>query len=182
MIKILGEHGEIVKEFEANSFVRAFIDIISSCFAMAAQNTATPDITNTAKAMDFSGGATPFQLVSAIGNDALGIIVGTGTAAVTISDYALQTKIAHGTGAGQLSYQAVVFMLPVTSGNARLFRFTRQFFNFTATDITVNELALYGYGRIAAGYTTHCLDRTLSTFTVPASSSRTVEYTLSVTV
>ena len=75
-----------------------------------------------------------------------GIIVGTGTLAPTINDYALQTPIAHGTAASQLQYSAVTFGAPASDATTSQFTITRNFANGSGAAITVNEIALYVRG------------------------------------
>lgn len=179
-IKILKENGEIEQQFEPHSFVRALIDILSSQLIGGAVTTATPDTANVTHSITGSGAN--FGIVAAAGSTATGIVAGTGTNPVDLANYALQTLIAEGNGAGQLNYQAVSFMNALTSGTTRKVTFSRQLKNNTASDITVNEIGLYATGHDGATIRNYCIDRTLSTFSIPAGSSRTIEYTISVTV
>ena len=77
------------------------------------------------------------------GDDTFGIVVGTGNTPVTADDYNLESKIAHGTDAGQLSYGAVTLYDPVVvDGNTVKQQIIRSFTNNSGTDITVNEIGL----------------------------------------
>lgn len=71
-----------------------------------------------------------------------GIQVGTGTSAESINDTALQTQIAHGTGAGQLQYGSMTFGAPSTTATTTTFRFTRVFTNGSGGTVTVQEIGL----------------------------------------
>ena len=83
-----------------------------------------------------------------------GIVVGSGINAESFEDFTLQTQIAHGTGAGQLSYAQCE--APVKSYDAGTKTFscvwTRYLNNNSGGDVTVNEVGLimstntnYGY-------------------------------------
>jgi hypothetical protein len=84
-----------------------------------------------------------FLAASAI--DTRGIVVGSGTNAFSFEDFVLQTPIANGTGAGQLSY--VASELPVLSyvgGTLTLTHTHVRFFNNNSGgSVTVNEVAMY---------------------------------------
>ena len=76
------------------------------------------------------------------GDDTFGIVVGTGDTPVTADDYNLASKIAHGTGAGQLSYGAVTLYDPFVSDYTVKQRIARSFTNNSGADITVKEIGL----------------------------------------
>ena len=73
-----------------------------------------------------------------------GIVVGTGTNAVTVTDFALQTPIADGTDSGQLEYLSCGMTNYRISGNTGSFDIERLFRNSSGGSITINEIALYG--------------------------------------
>ena len=88
------------------------------------------------------------RIVGGTGN-VWGIVVGTGTNAESVEDYALQTLIAHGDGAGELYYQA---QDAYDSGNTVYTSSTktwanqigpRLFNNNSGGAIGVNEVGLY---------------------------------------
>jgi hypothetical protein len=80
----------------------------------------------------------------ALVNDAsYSIVVGTGNTAATITDTALETKIAEGSGAGQLQHSLVRFGLPTSNATQSHFTITRDLSNASGGDITVNEIGLY---------------------------------------
>jgi hypothetical protein len=72
-----------------------------------------------------------------------GIQVGSGSNAYSFEDYALQTLIAHGTGAGQLYYvaQQRTSAYDVATKKWTILH-TRQFNNNSGGDITIRELGL----------------------------------------
>jgi len=114
------------------------------------------------------------------GNVNYGIRVGTSSQAVAISDYHLIAAIAQGVGAGQLQHGAMSYVAPSTVGSTRRFTCSRTFTNGSGADITVNEVGIYACGGTTPYY--FCIERSLLTFTVPNGASRTVTYTISVTV
>ena len=71
-----------------------------------------------------------------------GIVVGTGTNAPASDDYDLQTKIAHGSSAGQLQYGATtVAQAAVVGANVDML-FSRVFVNASGGSITLKEAGL----------------------------------------
>ena len=86
---------------------------------------------------------TGWTVLAGEGDDTFGIVVGTGDTPVTADDYNLESKIAHGTGAGQLSYGAVTLYDPVVvDANKVKQQIIRSFTNNSGADITVKEIGL----------------------------------------
>jgi len=135
---------EFYKKIPLRSFVRQFVDIKWSQWAN--QAVSIRDITNTLRT---NGAGTVYSINSAAGQ-AYGIVVGTGTNAVTISDYKLQSIIAHGNGAGQLYHQATVVSGVTVSGSDAYFTAQRTFNNNSGGLITVQEAGIYSYS--STGY------------------------------
>jgi len=94
--------------------------------------------------------ASIFDCDGAAGDQNMGIMVGTGTTAPTIDDYALETRITHGTGAGQMQHGDVAFGLPTSDASTSHFTITRDFANASGGLITVNEIGLYVKASIVA--------------------------------
>jgi hypothetical protein len=169
---------------KSNSLLKAFADILYS--SMAATNLAAVyDIGNTSQTI-FNTSYPMYAfwtVVSAIGNTSIGIVVGTGSNAVTLTDHALQTLIAHGNGSGQLYYSANSVITPITSGGTRSFQIQRTFTNNSGSDITINEIGLYmQFMNSGNGYCYFCIDRTLNTKTLSNATTGTVTYKISITV
>jgi len=80
-------------------------------------------------------------MLAPAGNDSYGILVGTGTTSVSMNDYALASKIPHGTGSGQLSYGDTSSYndLSDTRWSVGL---QRSFDNNSGADITINEIGM----------------------------------------
>lgn len=76
------------------------------------------------------------------GNTGYGIIAGTGTTPVAETDYYIGTLIAHGSGSGQLSYQAVLFDPLVLGSTTALFGVKRTMDNLHASTVVgITEMA-----------------------------------------
>ena len=83
----------------------------------------------------------PTRSDAAANDDAYGILAGTGVGAESSEDYALGTKIAHGIGAGQLSYGATTNTTGTITGGKR-FTVSRTFTNLSGASITIQEVGL----------------------------------------
>lgn len=148
------------------------------------------DTGGTPQTCGWSYATTPKQAPStaAATLDTFGIQVGTGTNAVTANDYALQTKIAHGSGAGQLSYGLTTIPQttgPAVTGSRAYFDFVRIFTNNSGGDITINELGLVAEEQLQVGtkvYIMYARDKLTTGATVPNGGTIQVKYTLYVTV
>ena len=117
-------------------------------------------------------------------DDSYGIQVGTGDAAVTNNDYALDNKIAHGSGAGQLQYGATSFYDIIEDGGYIKFTISRTFFNASGASIDVKEIGLVGYLDATTEHWGNFLlirDVLASAVTVDSGNTLTVQYTLKTT-
>jgi len=150
-----GSKGKLIQEQPGNSFTEimnfGFYGALSG--GVAARKDTGGTSRNTVGALGDIAGAS--------GADTRGLVVGTGTNAVTIADYALQTKIAHGISAGQLQYGSHTFIAPVTTGSNNDWYASRSFTNGSGGSITVNEIGIYYYAsyyfllertKLASGY------------------------------
>ncbi len=114
-----------------------------------------------------------------VSSDYIGIQIGTGTNPVTPTDYAMQTRIAHGSGAGQM-YQFGTNFTPVTTGaGIAQFDVERIFRNNSGGSITVNEIGMYALN----GYNGFCIirDKLASGITVNDTEYLKVKYTIKIT-
>lgn len=127
------------KRFKSNSYVLAFLDILYGMTRQTSQS-----IKDTGGTTRSCGTATvAFDSYTGAGDTSHGIVVGTGDTPVAIDDYQLETKIGHGTGAGQLYYQTTGYIAPSTTGSRRHAYFSRQFDNQSGATITVKECGVY---------------------------------------
>ena len=129
--------------------------------------------------MCYSSYTTGMAVNAATSNSNYGIQVGTGSTAPAISNYALQTKIAHGTGVGQLQYAACTVGSPSATSTQATFKITRVFTNGTANPITVEEIGLVLYD---IQYYYLVIRDITGGIAVAASQSLTVNYDLTTTI
>jgi len=134
------------------------------------------------------GGGNPMMVNAPDDDDSYGIIVGTGSTAVTPENYSLASKIAHGTGTDQLDYGTHTFEEKTTSNNTSLFKVSRTFTNLSGASITVNELGIIARNYWAdAGGTEKDIkflilrDVLASPVSIPDGATLTVRYTFQVT-
>jgi hypothetical protein len=85
------------------------------------------------------------DVVGAVGDATYGIVVGTGTAAEDFDGYTLQTIVAHGNGAGQLSYTAQDATTAAYDAGTKKITATHARYcnNNSGGSIGINEVALY---------------------------------------
>ena len=159
----------------ANSLVKQFLQQMKYNFSVATLGTTCRDTGGTLRALPGTG----FSLIANAGIVTWGIVVGTGTDAVTILDYKLQTQIAHGTGAGQLSYAAMLFPdADVTvAGGVCYYDFNRTFTNSSDGAITIQEIGLY----VLNNYN-FMFDRTLFEKTITNGAGAILTYRIQISV
>lgn len=122
-----------------------------------------------------------FDVTGAAGVTTKGIVVGSNNTAPTMSDYNLNTQIAHGTGSGQIQYGAVTFGAPSAGASISQFRITRDFANGSTGVISVAEIGLY---TISDGTNSYMIIRdALSTaISVPIGQTLTVNYQIQASI
>ena len=144
---VTDKDGKIISQVtkKAESYVQQFLQLLYTAMQPIYANGVTPlSVKNTANVAK-----TPvrdpilFDVLASSGDVTYGIVVGTGSTAVTITDYALGTPIAHGTGNGQLQYGGVTYGAPSANTTTSQLTITRNFANNSGGSITVNEIALY---------------------------------------
>jgi hypothetical protein len=110
-----------------------------------------------------------------LGDANTGIVIGQGTTSPTRTDYALQAKIPHGTGVGQITYQRMTDELL----SDYQFRLTREFTN-AGSDLSVAEAGLqYNIYMGTTPRTLLLLRDTFTPVTVTAGNGIRVRYTFS---
>ncbi|OYT26597.1 MAG: hypothetical protein B6U97_03500 [Candidatus Altiarchaeales archaeon ex4484_96] len=133
----------------------------------------------------YSDGVHPMFNLAGDNDDTYGIVVGSGSTAVSPNDYALESQIPHGTSAGQLDYEACEAEPVSISGNRSEFKLRRQFIEKSGNAITVREIGIYVRQFIRWNNSTKAKypmmvarDVLSSPITVPAYGSLLVEYTI----
>ena len=134
---------------KSESFLQQFLQILYVAFTYQPPGvTSVRDTVNTLRDV-FSIAALPaternvlFNMLAGATVVTFGTLVGTGSTAPTISDYVMETLIAHGVGGGQLQYSAITFGAPASDATTSQLTITRNFANGSGGAITVNEIGL----------------------------------------
>jgi len=122
-----------------------------------------------------------FEMAAAAGLTTRGIRVGTGNTAVAIDDYALETPIAEGIGAGQMEHLVCTVATSVVAPPSCSFLVSRAIVNNSGGVITVREAGIYMF--IFTNYY-GCGVRDVLTVpqAVPDGGTITIDWTIQVTV
>jgi len=131
---------------KSRSYLRQFLELLRVQMLAAAEVLPIylKDVTGSWREVAVS--ALNFQCLAAANDDSYGIVVGTGSTLPTLDDYALQNKVAHGSGTGQLQYGGVTFGLPTSDATTAHFTVTRDFSNVSGSPLTIYEMGLYVKG------------------------------------
>ena len=183
-IIVRDKNGKVIsrQKDEAHSFLVQYNELLAACFAGV--GVTIKDTGGTDRTIDAE--YTSFNLNAAIGVVLRGIRVGTGSTAVAVGDYALETAIAEGTGAGQLSYQAQTYPINVTVSDPDCtFELKRIIENHSNGTIVVTEIGIYVRCRGDPSATSYylCIARDVlgSSVSVPVGGTITVIYTWKIT-
>lgn len=148
----------------------------------------TGDISVPMKKVDGTDQSTPWQwsgyvqqLMAPRDDDTYGPVVGSGTNAVTLDDYCLQTKIAKGTGSGQLVHGTTECPVFTVSASESLILFYRPFTNSSGGDVSINEIGLYVKYEGAVYYYLFARDVLGTTVTVNNGNIFTGRYKINIT-
>ena len=167
------QSGKIVKRYpwkRANSLLKTFIQILMALFSQTAQT-----ITNTAGAGISTAAHAAILKTNATSETTYGIVIGTGTAAVAMTDYKLATQVTASITHGTPSFA-------VENPDASTWRvaISRAFTNNAGTTLNVTEVGLY-VSNTGTGYF-HCIDRTLYSVAVPSTVTLTLTYRITVSL
>lgn len=179
----IDKNGNIIAERkweEANSLVQAFPAILS-CLMFGVTVGSVPDTTNTNRTVTVNSA---FLITGGTaGVTTTGILAGTGSTPVAITNYAMETLIAHGTGAGQLQYSTYNLAIPWTvSGGDAYFVSERTLTNGSGGNITINEVG-YAVRSTTTSTQLFLIDRTLPTpYTVNNGTGVIISYKWQVSV
>jgi len=162
----------------SESFVIAFLQIVE-CQFYPSVNVSVVDTGGTPRSCP--DGLTNLNIEVGAGSDTYGLFVGTGTTTPTNSDYAPETQIAHGAGAGQLNYGATSKTTAQEVGANVDLIITRTFTNSSGGTINVTEYGIIGkiFNGSAYGLFLHDVD---SATAVNNGQVMTVSYTFRTTV
>ncbi len=158
IVERLDKEGRLLerREQQSNSFLIQFMQFLQQRHDAIVVNIL--DITNVARAAAASTDpnlsiAAPggYGAVAGPGTAAtirmegqrIGIVEGTGVAAVTPTNYQLATQILHGNGAGQFEYGGNEILPIIIAAPSASFIIRRYFTNNSGGAITVNEAGIY---------------------------------------
>jgi len=173
IVERLNKEGKLLERREqlARSFILQFIGLLYIHHGNVTYS--MDDITNTGRLVSSNAprnllvGSPPglvglnLDADNSIVGEKLGIQVGTGSTAPTPTDYALETRVAHGEGADQLEYGGTEFYgLTFVNPNGE-FTLRRYFTNVSGGTITIREVGIYALGMTApaAGAYAFCIAR-----------------------
>lgn len=145
-LTVKDKDGKIVKHriIESKCFVRQFLELLYVEFQKLPKKGALVIKDTGGLGQRVWNSDENFDCDAAATDEDKGIIVGSGTTAPTIDDYKMETPIAHGSGATELEYSAVIWGTPTADATTSTFTITRDFTNAAAGGaITVNEIGLY---------------------------------------
>ena len=193
-IEVRDKNGKLLerKRIKSHSWLRAFIGWLRMCALQGGPvyTTTITDVTGTGRTVPYASSASVSAFVmgynGGAGVDTYGIFVGSGDTPNTILTYALASKIAHGTGSGQLVHGATtVEDVTNPSGNDLQFRVTRTFTNNSGASVTVKEVGIYGGVADTGGTGRYfCIVRDVlpSPSSIPDGATMTIRYTTKITV
>jgi hypothetical protein len=115
---------------------------------------------------------------AAAGVDSYGILIGSSDTAVAIGQYNLGSKIANGTGSGQMSYNAST-VEALTKDATWFFKVIRTFTNSSGATVTIRELGLFIQVTLPTKQVMLARDVPPSPISVPAGSTLTMRYIIS---
>ena len=166
---------------KSRSIVRGWADML---YVLLANVSWAIKLTNGTSPLVYSTDASNLRMTAAIAEDDRSLVVGSGDTAVTISDYAMETKIAEGAGAGQLNHQATTVNASIVAAPHCGFIIERAFTNNSGGDVTVREAGIHVSARLAAGtgYVLAIRDVLGVAQVIPNGGSLSINYTLRVTV
>lgn len=165
------------KREPSRSPVKAFLQALLTYFNYINQLS----IVDTAGAGKMMSRTYTFDSVAALNDDTHGIVIGTSSTAVDITDYKLATQILQGSTAGKMVYNADGGDIDVTVADPNCtFAKWRNFNNNSGGAITVAETGIYVYMITIGAY--YCFVRDVPTsVAVPDGGGCYVKYTLKIT-
>lgn len=170
---LFDRHGKLIRKYRprvAHSFLAQFIELL---YLHMSQGTVSVTQTNGVEESPAKSTAT-FQVNLGASSLLWGMLIGSGDTAVDIDDHALESIITS-----DLTVSAHTFVLSYPTASSRRLSISRTFINALASPMAIEEVALYTMS--GEGYY-FCLDRTLYSVAIPASSSLELTYRITVSV
>jgi len=170
---LTGPNGKVIKRYpwkRANSLLKAFIQVLITQMSEANQ------VIKDTGGVDRNGGGYSYNFACGTGVQTdQGIVIGTGTTAVTMTDHKLETQVTTNIVHQQQTYAA-------ESPDTSTWRVatSRGFINNTGSTLSIKEVGLYVY--FSSNLYRVCIDRTLYAVDVSNGATLTLTYRLTVTL
>ncbi len=185
-VVVRDRNGKVISQERrrSRSFLKAWNQVV--CAQMYPFNTSVSStlITITGESRWPFAASENFRMNGPAGNTNYGIVVGTGSTPVTVTDYALDALIPQGLGAGQMDYLACSVADASVSDPHCSFVVSRSATNNSGGSITVRETGIYMIAQRLSPTTNYycCGARDVlgTPQEVPDGGSITVNYTLRV--
>ena len=185
-VTVTDSRGRVIRRSRwrlSRSFVANYLRSIN-CITRFANVSGVIDTGGTSRTLE-TNQTRKLEMAAGTGVSAFGPVVGTGAAPVAITNTALAAQVVHGSGAGQLQYQAAVFGDVAVGATEASYLITRVFINGSGASITINEVGLYfqhnGPGAIVA-YFLGVRDLVPGGQLVPPGGAATLAYQMRVSV
>ena len=137
-----------IRTHRARSFVKQFPQLLLGEFMGTIGTVSMRDTGNTLRSTPYSG-AMKTCITSGYNTGTSysthGLVIGSGSTSIDISQYKLVTQIAHGSSAGQLNYGSMSTGAPNYDPDTGIMSvyFTRLFSNGSGGNVAVNEIGVY---------------------------------------
>lgn len=174
LAEIYDKDGNLKRRYpwkKINTLLSNFIAILASHLAQAAQN--MTDVGGVARSC--VAAIRNFDANAAGAITTYGLVVGSGTTAVTMADYKLQTQVTSNVGHGINS-----FLVENPDAATCRVAVTRVFTNSTGSTLNITEVGLYVIG--TANLWKICIDRALYSVSVPNGENLSLTYRITVTL
>ena len=171
------ENNKLIKRQKpklSKSFVVGFGKLLY--LFMSSQTVSMQDTSNTTRSVNAY--FLSIAINAGVGTTTYGIQVGSSSSAESINDYALGTKIVHGTSAGQIQYGANTTGSPTATSTTASFRITRVFTNTSGGNVTIEEIGL----AFSSGYYFLIIRDITGTITLTNGQAITINYDLTTTI
>lgn len=166
--------GRLIRRYpwrRANSLLKQFVQLLAVQLHQSAQTIKrSSGVSNS-----ISPDALVFRATGAAGDTSNGILIGTGTTAVAIDDYKLETPLIT-----SVAHSAQTLALEAPDASTYRVALSRVFTNNTGASVGIREVALYTLD--GAGTPAFALDHTLYSVDVPNGISLTLTYRISISL
>jgi hypothetical protein len=182
--------GNVVKKVRTpgNSFLLNFMNMLyavltATAFANFASERirTTPSYTVEGRQIQYTRELAGIQAWAPKEDDTHGVLIGSGTSAVTPNDTWLASQIKNGLGSGQMLYLFSEVDATTVAGTSAYITLRRSFINHSGNDITITELGVVVWNVNPSSYLLIIRDL-IPPIDVPNDYTLDVQYTISVSV